>query len=537
LSNNSKVIKQKKIDALISCLIDLFSDKKLAKHINSYSEPSLWSIIYNKKDGSADEKAYSRFLSWLLHPKENHGLENRFSEFLIDFLSNNKEFSLPAADPIEGSKVAYCKTEALGQAIDILYRNDEIGRAIIIENKTGTELNLSNDKRKAKSSKTNNMYCQLEKYFNAVNDPDIEIAKQYIEDAKAVRKLPKIYIFLHPEGITPAESIKRNVNAWDIIENRDEDWEESEWIEPWIPISYDDINNVLKRLLKKENIEADTKRLIKEFIIDSTRQFDKEMKRTVQTVLFGEIIDEKETFRKDKGVLLSEVMAAIKVMDIDIIEDDLIGAYKEVNDKLLKHDLNDFKSCFEKELMNRENEITYEQAENTIRFLWMLKPKVVQNIRKPNKDVQELIRKLFDFFTNKDWCEKSENWMNIKPGAIAGVREDLEKKLGVKYIRRTGGFGQGLEIFTNESSNATENGFMNLTDKKVDVCENYYISGDSHGDVPNDGFQFARRENSTVTRTKKFNDSVRKEKASAWLKNFDAFTKGVIDGMNPELRK
>lgn len=531
MKTNSNVCNLK-FDDLIQCIKELSNDDSLKETIESYSKPSLWSIIYNKRDGSADELAYSRFLSWLLHPKENHGLENKFAELLVDYLSNNKNHTLPVAKPIEGSEIAHCETEALGQSIDIVYRNDKMGRAIIIENKTGTELHLSNYGQEKRTDRVKGKYCQLEKYFDVVKDDSVfNVSPQYKEEAKAIRNLPKIYIFLHPEGITPADSIERTPEVQKVIRSRDEDWENSPWIKPWISISYEDISNVLRTLLNEtSDIEDDTKRLINEFIVDSKRQLDSKLKEEVKKLIFGE---DAGNIKKDTGVLLSEIMAAIKVMDIDIIEDDLDGAYKEVEKKLIDLDLSGFKSSLEKELNDPKNKITKKQAENVIRYLWNLKPKVVKNTRVINEDVQELICKLFDYFTNENWSEESDNWKNVKKGYIAKIREDLAKKLGVNYIRRTDRFGQGVNIFTINSTNANEKDYKNLKDDKADVYERYYISGDSYGYVPNDGFSFERKEKGVKIKpaAKNLNSYVPKEKASHWLENFPDFISGVIDGI------
>jgi len=545
------------INDLISCIKKLSKTKDLKNLIESYSDPSVWSIIYNKRNGTADELAYSRFLAWLLHPKENHGLDNKFANQLIIYLKgkltcSEKELLLPKAKKPKNKEPAYCKTEALGQSIDILYRNDDIGRAIIIENKTGTELHLSNNGQETRAGNTEGKYCQLEKYYNVVSGKwddscknSIKITKPYIKEANAIKDLPKIYIFLHPEGITPAESIERNDKVLKKVEEINPDWKNSDWINPWISISYDDINKVLSKLLKTEKkIKNNTKSRIEEFIVDSRRQFDKCLKEKVDNLIFGVKTGDvdKDARRKDTGVLLSEIMAAIKILDIDIIEDKLDGAYKEVNDKLDGINLDTFKRDLYAKIDNKANNINEEQVKNVIMYLWTLKPKVQQN----HPEVQELIRRLFDFFTNEEWSEESENWKKIKPGCIKKIRDKYKDEngdeqefanLGVAYIFITGGKGQGIEIFTNESTNATEKNYKHLK-KYAAVLERYYISGDVHGDVPND-LGFLKKEDKKITGETKteIRNILETKKASYWLKgNFNEFTKQVIKALDPEKR-
>ena len=537
--SNKNKLNSEKLISRIKTLIN--SDKK--ELIKSYSKPNLWSIIYNKRDGSADEKAYSRFLAWLLHPKESHGLEDKFANKLIEYLATidevkkDKKRYLPDSTPIKKSKVAHCNTEALGQSIDILYRNDEAGRAIIIENKTGTELHLSNNGLEKKKDYTSGSYCQLEKYFNVVNGNwdtyGIKIADQHIEDAEAVIGLPKIYIFLHPEGITPAESIERNTKVLNAvkkgeIDKGNQDWEKSNWILPWISISYEDINNVLDELIN-ENIEEDTEKLINEFINDSKRQFDPTCKREVKKEIFGE---KAGNIQEDTGVILSEVMAAIKVLNIDIVEDNLDGAYDEVNKKLLKPDFKQNLSNFELELEEKFKDsklgVNKKDAEYVLRYLWNLKPKPNEE----NKEVQKLMQKLFDYFTNDNWNDKSEDWTKIKSGAIAEIREDLQLEYGIKYISRTSAPGHALYIFTDKSSNNEKNIYKDLTWNNANEC--YYICGNSHGIVPSE-VCFSKRENEKRT-IKSYKKTLKKKNASEWLISFNDFITGVESILNPKMR-
>jgi len=166
---------------------------------------------------STSEIAISKFLAWILNPRENHGCDDYFLKyFLIECVKNSENFSIVEIDSFPTNN-AIVKTEEnfSGKKADITIRIDDKGNGFLcfIENKV----------------KSSESVGQTQSY--------VELAK------KKYKKHNILYVFLTPSG-DPADS------------------------NDFISISYQEIKNLLEQTIeaKKEVLNEEIVFLIGQFI-------------------------------------------------------------------------------------------------------------------------------------------------------------------------------------------------------------------------------------------------------------------------------
>lgn len=138
---------------------------------------------------TSTEIRHSRILAWLLDPRENHQLKDKFlKKFLLKLLDGNEQILDIKA--IEILLTDFSKAEVFRESksnIDIFYTNSEHKLNLIIENKTFTD---DHDN-------------QLTKYRN------------YIE--KNYTNYRNMYIYLTPNGIAPRDASVEEQNYWKLF--------------------------------------------------------------------------------------------------------------------------------------------------------------------------------------------------------------------------------------------------------------------------------------------------------------------------------
>ena len=382
----------------------------IAQAINTFVHAPNSAAYLNKKanlftilhDGQASEIRYSNFLSWLLDPQENHGLGSFFADALVTQLNADGllRFEPPtppyANTPDDHPEPASSQTEALGQSIDIVYRNDSQNLGIVVENKTGSELHLANygeETRKAVAGQ--NQVVQLQKYYEVLRpapDSQERVSARFLAEAKALRRMPLVFIFLTPYG----ESVEESLDKADLSQYAAPG---EPWFDAWIPVSYAYLAPLLNICISKlyevenstsasdaEKSEATHARIaIQDFYWDQHRRFDDKLTERVQQVL--NIGDPRAAL----GGLGSELVAGLLALDLKVDAAEAGGAYQSTYDQLSATDMSKFRS----ELVTNLGDVTERDAEIVLRdIFWAHKPRVNTVDTSSNPEVQNLVAKL-----------------------------------------------------------------------------------------------------------------------------------------------
>lgn len=150
-------------------LSQLKGDVDFKALVNKYESPNCYSIIVNLEE----EKFHSKFIKWLLDPKENHNLGKLPLSFFISLVASKKDEKIENYDYyLEGMELKReVKTESKRGRVDIVGENDLI--VLVIENKI-----------KAKETISDGKY-QTDRYF-----------EDYEKESFANKK--KYYVYLNP---------------------------------------------------------------------------------------------------------------------------------------------------------------------------------------------------------------------------------------------------------------------------------------------------------------------------------------------------
>jgi len=469
-SANAVVGNSLNASALANEIKKFVDDKNSAAYLNQI--PSLFNILHGM--GQASEIRYSNFINWLMDPTANHGLEDLFVNSLIEKLVADGKFkeyttdanlvSVPQYNP-QPTGETYSKTEALGQSIDIVYRNDKKGICLIIENKTeGSNLHLSNfgieksgiDEKKPK-------VIQLEKYFEVLcPSPGAteRVTENFRQEAEAIRKLPKVFLFLTPYGDPVDVNLKKAKLDQYIAPGKP-------WFDVWIPISYSYLESILdaciKELYQQEAAATDpdeARRIqharisIQDFRWDQHRRFDENMDSRVASALG--IVDAKT----DLGALGRELIAALLDRGLGLDEDQAKaagGAYYDEFQNLQAHsESSNFNSQLTSELDRLK--VSAKHADIVLRdIFWIHKPKVVGSA------VREEARNFF-----RD-CQKV---LCIDgPGRDLPVKPEIRTEVGMS----TDPYDTGLtQIKVGNPKADAGNNNMNIRIEPLDVQSGWY---------------------------------------------------------------
>lgn len=283
----------------------------LKKHVDKLvieSVPNFWEIIEygNTKDRnmrSAHEIRYSRFIKWLLDPKENHNLGHLFIRELLksveDINISNKEILSFFSD--DSTDIIVCQTEY--KNIDVYYYNKDKQIQVAIEVKQ-----YSSEHNSGSSEES-----QLTQY------------SKVLDEVSGI----KYKFFLTPNGDEPS------------IKNQD-----------WISIDYKIISHILDVMIAN-NHDLDFMKLVKDFRAD--------LLRTVTNVFFTKNQEELRLLAsKNRQQILSykhnnlrsnlEFKQAILESNLD--EKKIIKTVEVLQDNIYKQNHN--KSSEEvKELVNK----------------------------------------------------------------------------------------------------------------------------------------------------------------------------------------
>ena len=226
------------------------------KRINGEFPPNIWDIVEYGKDSY--EIRYSKFLRWLLDPKENHKAGPVLAEELWQIFKGEKVvFSMNS------------ETTAEEENIDVLLVDEENEKYIAIELKVWTD---------AHNEQLKNYGDYLEETY-----PDYSGLK----------------IFLTPFGRKPAD--------------------EAQWDDRWVCMDYSTLDNPFKKIIAKVCQERVSYRfhilkLIDDFWYDLMRQVEGESFK--QLVL--ESLESDELYTKEKYDVI-KIEEAVNALDFDEI--------------------------------------------------------------------------------------------------------------------------------------------------------------------------------------------------------------------------
>lgn len=234
--------------------------------------------VFNALKLQNNEIRHSNFLGWLMTPYENHELGDYFlKEFLKSAI---KDYSLKDETELSLSEIAFLNLSDVEirreyKNIDILIISSQNKFLCIIENKiwTGEHDN------------------QLSRYA--------EIVENEFSDYK------KLYIFLAPETDIECELIKREINSSKIAH--------------YIPMCYEQVNEVIKKVLKfkSKHMNCEVKIFIEHYqkmiernimgntdreIVELCRKIYRENKAAI------DLINEHNDFRAELNEALIEVL-------------------------------------------------------------------------------------------------------------------------------------------------------------------------------------------------------------------------------------
>ncbi|MBZ2021906.1 PDDEXK-like family protein, partial [Streptococcus sanguinis] len=132
------------------------------------------------------EIRHSRVLAWLLDPRENHYLKDKFlKKFLLKVIQNN--FVVPEIETTEVLLKDFSKGEVFRESknnIDILFSNSEYKFNLIIENKI----------------------------FTSDHDNQLTKYRTFVENSYVGYR--NIYIYLTPNGDSPVDASIEERNYW-----------------------------------------------------------------------------------------------------------------------------------------------------------------------------------------------------------------------------------------------------------------------------------------------------------------------------------
>lgn len=172
------------------------------------------------------EIRHSYFLSWILNPKENHGLGDKFlRSFLKDLIFRNKsnlESEITVFD-IEVFDFDDVEIRREWNKIDLMIISERNNLLVAIENKVESKEHSD----------------QLNRYYNVIE--------------KEFPKLNKIYVYLTPEGLTP----------------------EKDSNDVWIIYDYESISQILSKLIKtnKTSLNEKAYEFVKQYNVVLRRYF------------------------------------------------------------------------------------------------------------------------------------------------------------------------------------------------------------------------------------------------------------------------
>lgn len=197
---------------------------------------------------SSAEIRHSRMLAWLLNPKENHMLRDKFlKKLLLCVLDKNSH-----ASSIQATEVIlkdFSDSQIFRESknnIDIFLTSDVHQFNIVIENKTFTQ---DHDN-------------QLKKY------------RQYVE--KEYKGYQNLFVYLTPSGLPPYEASEEEKEYWQLL-------------------SYQEISDILQELVDDRSVDDKVCYILKEYNDNIRRNIlnDRELKALSSEVYFKykEVLD------------------------------------------------------------------------------------------------------------------------------------------------------------------------------------------------------------------------------------------------------
>lgn len=232
-------------DAFVAALeTELLGDTDAAETLASIlnARANFWDIV--DYGDLAGEIRYSKFLAWLLDPRESHGLGPRFANNVAKLLTWDSEGA-------QFSPAAHTHCERMH--VDVAVYDETTSTAVIIENKTVT------DEHFAGASEA----WQTERYLD-VNVPEL------IDGFHSYRHTGFVYL-------TPYEGARGNAQ------------------DPrWQSLRYRELNKALDDAA--ENAEPHAAKIINDFRHSTTRRFATKFRDAIERLYFGSS-DEKRTAR------------------------------------------------------------------------------------------------------------------------------------------------------------------------------------------------------------------------------------------------
>ena len=194
------------------------------------------------------EIRHSRVLAWLLDPRENHYLKDKFlKKFLLKVIQNN--LVVPEIETTEVLLKDFSKGEVFRESknnIDILFSNSEYKFNLIIENKI----------------------------FTSDHDNQLTKYRTFVENSYVGYR--NIYIYLTPNGASPVDASIEERNYWKLL-------------------SYKEVSDILEELFHDDSTDDKVAYIIKEYNDNIRRNIlnDLELKELSAEIYFKykEILD------------------------------------------------------------------------------------------------------------------------------------------------------------------------------------------------------------------------------------------------------
>lgn len=217
---------------------------------------------------SSTEIRHSRMLSWLLNPKENHQLRDKFlKKFLLSVLEKNNHISaIQATDVILKDFSDSMVFRESKSNIDIFLTSEYHKFNLVIENKTFTQ---DHDN-------------QLEKY------------RKYVEtEYKGYKNL---FVYLTPSGVVPSEASEEEKEFWKLL-------------------SYQEVSDILQELVEDSTVDDKVCYILKEYNDNIRRNIlnDRELKELSSEIYFKykEVLDLIINNRPDVAELRDKLVEAL----------------------------------------------------------------------------------------------------------------------------------------------------------------------------------------------------------------------------------
>lgn len=396
--------------------------------------PNFWSII--EYGSQSYETRYSRMLRWLLDPNENHGL-GRF--FMLGIVG------LAAGDPETGEGTS-------AELRDLLERFDENcvpdrdDRAVV---EAHLDHRSTGDGKRQKAggidvfatSPALQLCVAIEnKVYSGLILDEGEGTAQTDRYSRAVRNHPEYgryrhQVFVYLSGQEPPEQLSAD----------------------WTAITYDQLQPLLRegydRLGRTASADADetvradhARKIVQDFIYDSQRKFHRLPDHRADLEGF-------DAHRDQIGSLLRA---------LGELDDESAGPTADAT------------SAAEGEALTREflSRFVHDSGDalQALKLVFESQRVGVQD-KRPNPGSQQAIRMMFNRIAGTDHFDVSKpERFGREPlrERETAVINPLYRELGVTSIRLTRGKGQGLHLRGGDPDTAI------------------YISGDTHGDIPND---------------------------------------------------